>query len=507
MSHNTTYGRIFTETRDGVDYGVSIADIQSILGLSNSDIGGLITAGRTNGSINLLSYHKPTQYSGLDSPDPQQPRGVNSSDSGYYSGFTSYGVQKAIITVYDSQYHPGDRQASLNGDLGIVTGNPVTPMQTPWSLVAPTKYRFLDFDGYVHSMSYADTGTDRPYLVSPTWVGQDGFSVVMRTLVRYAYQDSVASDDPRFKVLGLRSLIGLDGFATDTPAYMGVLAFAPLGSQQDNGRLDRTIPVMALAIKTGTQLGATDSAENYNTGDSRMIAIERTIPGSLTSTAIADQSSKFLRGEQIWVAPVLCRRNDSDTGWNIFPFTLGGAAQIKKMVINPNGGSIVSYTTRITSAAITYRIVKRASDGAFVFYLQRASSLQFATSGNAPRIYFAGAGNGMSAGPGDGNTSVVKYGSYTLGTAYDNEYERYYSVRAASMDAGSVLNGWNESTAYENRAGTFILLPYSGASSFKINVQIQYLQDQEKIVYMRGTATVNTSASTGDTVTVNLTNV
>lgn len=521
MAHDTDYTHIYVDTSVSPNVGLSIYEIASALGRSGvSDLGLLCADKKVQGGsvidagkLNLMSRRKPTQWAGFESPDPAQPKGSSSTDIGYHIGTKAYGVQKTYFEVSDTQYHPGDRQASINGDLGYFNMSLYELLSSKWSAVQLSKYRDLDFDDYISQscLSYPSCGGSVPYIVFNEMIQGVGNTVEFQAAIRYDYDNVYLAGFPRAGLLGLRSLFGLDAFSPDTPAYMGLVLYSEVASHQSSGRLDRTTPLVALAIKTATQLGTTDSSEPYSTGASDMIFTLRTIDATHTSNSASDQGTCFLWGESVKVFPVIARRNNSDNGWILFTLAYKSIPLFANKVIT-SGGTPTTDTLSVTGGTLTYKIVKQ-SDGSFVFYLESDASFQLTTSGSMQRIYFGASGTyPYSAGPGDGNSTVVKIGSEIMGTTYDSiTFQRYYSARSAGtgivLQTSNLIYGYDSSASYLTRKGTFILKPYAGVSSFTIAVRIVYLymadgQYVEK--YLSGTATVSTSASTGDTVQITL---
>lgn len=123
MSHDSA--RIFTETRDGTKYGVSIADIQAVLGSGRNDIGGLITYG----DINPFAKKKPVIYASF-SNDANWWKATNGN-----CGLTPFSAQnpQSIAAVAQDITMCGWTYARPNGTL------------------ATQPFRFLDFDGYFHN--------------------------------------------------------------------------------------------------------------------------------------------------------------------------------------------------------------------------------------------------------------------------------------------------------------------------------------------------------------------
>lgn len=99
MSHNAY--SIFKQTIGGVNYGVSIADIQSVLGRSENDIGGLIT----NGDINRWSFHKPIRFNHWYPPTDAQ---IVANQCGLYSVSVSKILSMAIGADSYGNYSKSD---------------------------------------------------------------------------------------------------------------------------------------------------------------------------------------------------------------------------------------------------------------------------------------------------------------------------------------------------------------------------------------------------------------
>lgn len=95
MAHSN--GRIYVDTSVTPHIGVSIADIQAVLGLSKNDIGGLITTG----NINKWAKYKPEHHPNQKSPLSNSDRAANNF------GLTLPALQRNLETIaanYTSYY-------------------------------------------------------------------------------------------------------------------------------------------------------------------------------------------------------------------------------------------------------------------------------------------------------------------------------------------------------------------------------------------------------------------
>ena len=134
MSHNSE--RIYTETVQGVKYGVSIADIKAVLGSSRNDIGGLITYG----DINAFSKKKPVIYASLN---PYSNTNWWKATNGN-CGLTPYSAQnpRSIAQITNVRTMCGWTYTRPNGTLST------------------QPFRFLDFDGYYKNADPLTSGIE-----------------------------------------------------------------------------------------------------------------------------------------------------------------------------------------------------------------------------------------------------------------------------------------------------------------------------------------------------------
>ena len=141
MAHTTN--RIYIDTSVTPNVGVSIADIQAVVGSSRNDIGGLIV----NGAIKEWAKYKPTRANGKNPTDwwKGEVKSIyGSATGGYTFGFSlsEYSTLAAMKTAMDG------------GNFGWVYEKPRGA-----SYGANGEYfRFLDFNGYINN---ATTPFDR----------------------------------------------------------------------------------------------------------------------------------------------------------------------------------------------------------------------------------------------------------------------------------------------------------------------------------------------------------
>lgn len=140
MAHSG--GKIYVDTSVTPNVGISIADIQTVLGDSHKDIGGLIT----HGDINIWAKYKPVRLNSLTHPNANWWKSDN-------CGLNPYEQQNyANLTTVIESSDP------LNG----------WTYYRPLGASAPTPswFRFMDFDGYNHNADapVADFSIERPRL-------------------------------------------------------------------------------------------------------------------------------------------------------------------------------------------------------------------------------------------------------------------------------------------------------------------------------------------------------
>lgn len=164
MAHTNT--SIYIDKSTTPNKGVEIADIQAVLGLSNNDIGGLITQGVAQTSINKWAKYKPIHYPGKFKLDDADFRGRQTeyNDHGLIYGLK---VPSQISVISPSAFH-----ATSWDYLGY-------PNAT--GLSGTSMYRFLDFDGYSSTAVaniYGNIPSTSQFYIGTTVAICSGFSAV-----------------------------------------------------------------------------------------------------------------------------------------------------------------------------------------------------------------------------------------------------------------------------------------------------------------------------------------
>lgn len=204
MAHDANNTRIYIDTSVTPNVGVSIADIQAVLGLTNNDIGGLII----NGNINKWAKYKPTRKQGLNPTnwyegDGKQIYGSATSKPNYGFSFIDFSSLSALKTAMDA----GNIGWEYEKPRGIAT--------------QPGEYfRFLDFNGYIKN---ATTPFDRFGLVNEEFPTID-------TYPAYLYVDFTRTDGS----------LGAGDFTLFDDWYFGIAVYGG-GSGQLVGRGTSTV--------------------------------------------------------------------------------------------------------------------------------------------------------------------------------------------------------------------------------------------------------------------------
>lgn len=123
MAHTTN--RIYIDTSVTPNVGVSIGDIQAVIGSSRNDIGGLIV----NGNINKWAKYKPYRSSVLATTDAQRRAAF-------------FGLS---ISVFNALGTPSNQNTFLGK---LVNDELMWTYLRPRGLSYNEWFRFLDFDGY-----------------------------------------------------------------------------------------------------------------------------------------------------------------------------------------------------------------------------------------------------------------------------------------------------------------------------------------------------------------------
>lgn len=159
MSHSAT--KIYTETVSGVKHGVSIYDIQAVLGIfSRNDIGGLINYAKSVGALNMWARKKPVPWSTGSTP-VRNPQELHPND--WFKGKdANFGiVSKTHYSVANISSIIAEFDGGLNG----------------WQYqIDSLAHRFLDFDGYYKNAANPFDGLD--IVVSTPLVPPSGTVVI-----------------------------------------------------------------------------------------------------------------------------------------------------------------------------------------------------------------------------------------------------------------------------------------------------------------------------------------
>lgn len=131
MAHDNN-GRIYIDTSVTPNVGISIRDIQTVLGSSKDKIGALITEVDENGKslVNMWSRKKPVPWSRNNTP-AWNPQGTQSQ---WWKGINNdFGIVS--------------KSTDVTNLLSFIDGN-----MNGWAYNKDTlAYRFMDFDGYYHA--------------------------------------------------------------------------------------------------------------------------------------------------------------------------------------------------------------------------------------------------------------------------------------------------------------------------------------------------------------------
>jgi hypothetical protein len=164
-----------------------------------------------------------------------------------------------------------------------------------------------------------------------------------------------------------------------------------------------------------------------------------------------------------------------------------------------SGTPITKNTSTITAFSVKYTISK-LEDGTFVFYVAGYTDMQLTRGGRGFLLFDDPP---ATFGAGDGKTSTVFPGQMTFGVQDSDWNDRWRLNGDGSATYGSsTINGWSNTATPQNRAGSFALKPASGITSFDISGHFGYAPGLDGHTSRNASATVQTSAQTGDTVTL-----
>lgn len=462
MSHNSDYSRLFV----GGGYGLSIHEVATCLGTSSQDLGTLCK----NPGINALSERKPTAYTGLDSGETQAKYGGNGALN---FDAEAYGIFKPTKEVTYTNYSQSDAGTLklMSYDYGLFS--------EAWHYVPPSsKYRLLDFDGYIRDgfAAYPTTASGRPYdTVVDFYATSDNYLHISATL-RFSLSGADLVEDgvtAHGGLVGLQKLLAEgDTSPLNLDLRFGCIVRASNVSDRDN-------PLFFLYISA-------DNLKNYrNEGVYHANIISSS---AIITTSVTQLNTKIRLNEVIDVMPIIAKKK-SDR-WLIYGLGLDSYPIVHKSVkttghFYTNGGQI------------TLTLLKQ--DNQFIFYIASSNHLGItysSTSLTYDRLVF---GRTPLAISGDSHTYERRLGVATFGTQDSSSGYWVLSKSSAGSLKASDINGFSVSIEPALRAGTLIVEPTSGSTSFTITVCVNAYAP------LKGTATVNVaSAQTGDTFNITL---
>ena len=466
MSHNADYSRLYV----GDGYGLSIDEIGNCVGSGSRDLGTLC---RHDG-INMLSYHKPTAYTGFDSGTWAQVF-FNDSSSPDADACSIHKLTKSVsYNVYNSTTDVGTIKV-LSADAGIFSNEFV------WSYIKPPypdgRYRLLDFNGYVraNTFTYEKTSTWLPYetCLNP-WASSDtsNKSLTVPMMLRFA-----TADTPY--LLGIQQLINEGTNHLNLDFRLGFIIRAEASEDRAN--------TLCMMYISGDNLADYIGSGYYNTIASRQNAIADG-PTSFPSDA-------FNRSrETIQAYPFIAKKQSNN--WLLYGFGIGSYPTVQK-TLGTSGSDIGLYSCQIKLT------LEKESDGTFVFYIDNSGDFQMRTNYSSAYVLFGRTpiALGVSYSGSTGYIVTRKPGVITFGTQNANSGYWNLSVSGGTLLTASNIIGWDSSDTPFNRVGSLAVQPKDGATSFNINVFANANYQSWK-----GTVTVNPStAQDGDTFTVTLT--
>lgn len=483
MPHDSQ-GHVFVDRRDpnhpiGADLET---DVAYVLGRRSRDTGHLCKDDEdpmdgvtpdAGGKVNIMSRRKPTQYTGVESDDIYQPVGGPGGDENIVNGKKSCAVNKPFMFITDSQYNSTGAPKYI-----VSTGS---TLLTPWSYEPKTRFRILDYDGYAHKSYYPDTASEKPYLVSASCYQPTPGQLDISVQLRYRYDDEAEYHEATDKIkhLGLKSLFC--PLETDThPVRLGFFAYV---------ERYQAAPLALLYIPT-TTIGTTDPTTGYD----NMMNIAVTVG---VSDVVA--SNQFYRGETIKIIPVLARRTTSGgmSGWLLFSF---GYKTVYSFNYTLTGQPTTRNTSEITGLSITYTLSKNEITGEYIFYINRSTDFAMTSGGNGYMLFDNPA---LQCSASDGNSQVVSQAAITMGVQDPDWNNRWKMDQNSSKRYNAAnINGWSSGATPQTRAGSFILKPTTGVSTFKIGGYFGYMKGLTDHVGKRAEATVSVNAQTGDTFTL-----
>jgi len=187
MPHSN--GRIYTETRNGVRYGVTTEDVAAVLGQASLDVGTLCRAS----NINPWAKYRPLPLS-------RQDRGTPAALTDAQRQARGWGVNFASRFQINSEYDTPPKNMVTFANNGTLSENDMCVVPLEWNAGVPHWYNLLDFVrvdnsgnivdgvGYNHNaVAAADVVTlaGETYVMSGAIFGTNGREVVIENGVSY----------------------------------------------------------------------------------------------------------------------------------------------------------------------------------------------------------------------------------------------------------------------------------------------------------------------------------
>lgn len=420
----------------------------------------------THDNINMLSYHKPTEYSvpfpQTETQKNEQPIGVPTNSAGFLYGYNCMGISKPYITINVMEWNGENTPLNRGINNAIIT--------TPWTLNKPSVRRLFDFIHYKHINDiYPSTTTKIPYSVNVTCYQREKEVVSVNCTMRMEYEDIVTGEAIQ---MGMKTLLG----DTNIHAFIAVMLYFPVNV---NVNPNRTTPVLFIA--KGDQLGETSSL----TGHLETVA------------AMADfniHDTGIIPGETAYAIPVIIKSSANTHYITNLALDMPVNTQYTILSAGINANILVIKSIDINFTVQrdynSYKIYLNAADD-FVITTDGVD----ATLGSILRTVVTAA-----VMPADGTSNVQKINEATLSTY--NEDAGAYETRIYKNTNNAYLlytkdgTNFSLSTPPENRPLSLVIS--NSSSSFKIKASFPYYKNLQNPVYLEGTFTVNTADFNGN---------
>lgn len=183
MPHSN--GRIYTETRNGVRYGVTTEDVAAVLGQASLDVGTLCRAS----NINLWAKYRPLPLS-------RQDRGTPAALTDAARRQRDWGVNFASRFQINSQFDtPPENMVEFAGN-GTLQENDMCVVPLEWNEGVPHWYNLLDFVRVDDNGNIVDgVGYNHLAVAAPDVVTLAGTSYVMAGAIFIASGRDVVIED------------------------------------------------------------------------------------------------------------------------------------------------------------------------------------------------------------------------------------------------------------------------------------------------------------------------